>query len=577
MLTESELCKNNPVRHISKHFWIKDMDADVRPIRKLKWAQLRLLALYYWFKREQRPIRIIILKARKEGLSTLTQALMLIEALERGINAVVIAHDKETAQDIFEIGERFFTKYDLKKPDLRLSNRKEIKFKGVEGHIQVLTAGNVKAGTGLTTHFLHSSEAAKWPKGAETASALFQSVGRSSKTAHIIECTAYGFDLLFKPMWDNSQSGCKIHWGEEGGFPFVREVEITDREHWNGYVPLFIPWYEDPQYSREFETREEHSWFQESMSKEERDRMELYGLTLEQCHAYRWLLKSECRGDTETRYQEYPSSPEEAFIHSGRPRFKTSILNLMPVKDGRVGSIVPVSRMSRELRFEDDSGADTELWSRPTTGHEYVIGVDTAEGKIPEGSKKPDATVCQVLDRTRGGEQVCILRGQISEENLVEPLLLLAEFYNGAYVVIENNSTGKHVAIQMGKKYEKIRLYHNDDWNEEKRRYSREIGHRTTAGNRRLMIGKLANHLESHGLILYDQKTVHELNGFHTTAGGKAEAAQGYHDDHVMSLSLACIGLDSYPDKLKPYSPYARRGFPRSLRFSGGRRKKPIY
>ena len=94
------------------------MDADIRPIRKLKWAQLRLLALYYWFKREQRPIRIIILKARKEGLSTLTQALMLIEALERGINAVVIARENLTAQDIFEIGERFYTKYDLKKPDL---------------------------------------------------------------------------------------------------------------------------------------------------------------------------------------------------------------------------------------------------------------------------------------------------------------------------------------------------------------------------------------------------------------------------------------------------------------------------
>ena len=576
-LTEKELCQENPIRHIQRHFWIKDMDGDVRPMHTLKYAQLRLLALYYWFKRNNKAIRIIILKARKEGLSTLTQALMFTEALERGINAVVIAHDKETAQEIFSIGNRFYDRYDLGKPALQLSNRKELKFKDQEGHLQVLTAGNVKAGTGLTTHFLQSSEAAKWPKGAETAQALFQSIGRSPKTTHIIECTAYGYDPLFKPMWDNSDEYCKVQWGEEEGLPFVRDVEILDREHWNGYVPMFIPWFQDPQYAKEFEDRSERDWFKESMNDEESNRQSLYGLSLEQCNAYRSLLKSECRGDEETRYQEYPSCAEEAFIHSGRPRFKVSILNQMPVTEPRIGNIVPVGRMSRELRFEDDSGGDTYIWHSPRPGHQYVIGVDTAEGKVPEGSKKPDATVCQVLDRTRGGQQVAKICGQISEENVVEPLLLLAEYYNGAYLVIENNSTGKHVAIQVGKKYEKMRLYHNDDWNEDKRRYTREIGHRTTVGNRRLVIGKLASKLEGRAVILYDKRTVHECHGFHVTTGGKAEASQGYHDDHVISLALACIGLDTYPDNLKPYDPYKVSSMPRSYRFSGGRSRRPIY
>jgi len=307
--------------------------------------------------------------------------------------------------------------------------------------------------------------------------------------------------------------------------------------------------------------------------------MNLYDLELEQAHAYRWLLKSECRGDEETRYQEYPSSAEEAFIHSGTPRFRTDILNLMPIKDPRIGNIVPVSRMSRELRFEDDSGGDVYMWERPVLGHKYTIGVDTCEGKVPEGSKKPDASVAQVLDVTRGGEQVAKIYGQISEENLVEPLLLLAEFYNGAYLVIESNSTGKHVCIQAGDgRYPKLRLYHNDDWNPDKKRYSREIGHRTSPGNRRMMIGKLAHKLEGRSLVLYDAMTVHELHGFHKTPGGKAEAAQGYHDDHVMALTLACIGLDTYPDRLKPYTPYSlKEGVPHSYRFSGGRSIRPIY
>jgi len=202
--------------------------------------------------------------------------------------------------------------------------------------------------------------------------------------------------------------------------------------------------------------------------------------------------------------------------------------------------------------------------------------VDTSEGIVPDGTKKPDATVCQVLDRTRGGQQVAKIYGQISEENLVEPLLLLAEYYNGAYLVIENNA-GKHVCVMVKRRYPKSRLYHNDDWNEDKRRYSREVGHRTTVGNRRLVIGKIASKLEGRAVILYDKQTVHECNGFHVTTGGKAEASQGYHDDHVMALGMACIGLDTYPDNLKPYNPYSVGTAPRSYRFSGGRSRRPIY
>jgi len=249
----------------------------------------------------------------------------------------------------------------------------------------------------------------------------------------------------------------------------------------------------------------------------------------------------------------------------------------MPVETPRIGLIVPQSRRSRLLQFVEDSGGDTYLWRDPIPGHEYVIGVDTAEGLIPEGTKKPDGTVVQVLDRTRGGEQVAKIYGQISEENLVEPLLLLAEFYHGAYVVIESNA-GRHVCVEMKKNYEKHRLYHNDDWNEDKKRYSREVGHKMHVGNRRLVIGKMASKIEKRALILHDKESVHECHGFHTSAGGKAEAASGYHDDHVTALGMACIGLDSYPDNLKPFTPYSRvTSIPRSYRFIGGGQRKPIY
>ena len=243
---------------------------------------------------------------------------------------------------------------------------------------------------------------------------------------------------------------------------------------------------------------------------------------------------------------------------------------------------MPVSRMSRRIKFVPESNGDMYILEHPEAGRLYVASLDTSEGKIPDGAKKPDATCGFIVDKATG-RQVAKIYGQISEEHVVEPFMLMCEYYNGAYAVIENNATGKHVAIQMGKKYPSNRLYHNDDWDEGKRRMSRMIGHRTHAGNRRQWIGRLASYLEDRSFIITDAKTVEEMTHFHISEGGKAQAASGYHDDHVTAGWLIIIGLDAYPHTLKPYNPYSRNasGLPASYRFSRqrsfGGKSTPIY
>jgi len=577
---ETTLSKKNPIYHIEKHAWIKDASGVVRPLGELKVAQKKLLALYYWAKSNNQPVRIIILKARKEGLSTALQILMYYEVLARGIDAVVIAHDDGSTRKIFEIAERVHTRYQLEKPELRRSNVKEIKFRDREGSMSVLTAGNKYSGSGLTPQFLHCSEASKWRHGAETATSLMQSVADLPETAVVIECTACGFDSLYKPMWDAAADNCSIRWEINDDVGVKPIITVENREHWNGYLPLFIPWYEDQQYQKEFSYEGESKWFQESMDRVEEENMNKFGLSLEQMNAYRYLLKNKCQNDKKKRSQEYPYTPDEAFIHSGRPRFNVDIITSMPTVDPQRGTILPAARMSRRLQFHPDSGGDVYMWARPVPGHQYVCGVDTCEGKIPDGRSDPDGSVCQMFDYTAGGVQVAKIYGQISEELLVDPLLLFLEYYNGAYAVIESNSTGKHVAIEVANKYPDSRLYHRDDW-DQKGRKLREVGHRTHHGNRSRAIGRLATYMESRSIVIKDEKTCHELVGFHITSGGRAEATIGYHDDHVSALMLVCIGIDVYPQNLKAYSPYTKtENIPRSFRYSkqrGSGKTTPIY
>lgn len=547
----------------------------------LKHAQLMLLGLYLLCKDLRIPIRIIILKARKEGLSTLVEALMLLETIKRGIDALVIAHDDKATQKIFEISERFHRTYPRKAPALAKCNVHELKFKGEEGHMQVLTAGNVYAGTALTPQFLHASEAAKWPKGVATATALWQAIADLPDTCIIVECTAEGFDPLFKPMWEASHNHCDVSWKEEDGLP-IPSFEINNREEWNGYLPLFIPWFDDPQYSKSFNYDGESEWFADNMAIEEKAVMERYKLTPEQMNSYRWLLKQKCQNDTNIRSQEYPCNPLEAFIYSGRPRFNIEILSAMPVDKPLRGTLAPAARMSRKIIFHQDPQGDVYRWEEPVPGHSYIIGVDTAEGLIPTGSKKPDATVVQVFDRTMGGIQVAKIYGQISEDELVDPLVLLCEYYNGAWCVIENNNTGKMVARDMGKKYDKQRLYKEHDEDDPQRR-SKRIGFRTHGTNRRQWVGKLASFLNDRAFTIRDDKTVSEMVHFHITEGGRAEAAIGFHDDHVSAMWLVCVGFESYPDNLKPYNPYQKtttkqkRSYRYSQRHGRGGKPRRIY
>ena len=82
---------------------------------------------------------------------------------------------------------------------------------------------------------------------------------------------------------------------------------------------------------------EQRRHFSTTLDDYEKELIKRYQLSYEQLLWRRWTLKNKCQNDIKIFRQEYPSTPEEAFVTTGRPYLDHDKLDLMPLEDGRQG------------------------------------------------------------------------------------------------------------------------------------------------------------------------------------------------------------------------------------------------
>ena len=545
--------------HIEGHFYIKDKRGRVRPIKELRRSQRMFLALIHHIKEvwadQQLLVRILILKSRKTGISTIEACRQLIEVLRYGYDAAIIAQDLPTAQYIHEILKRAYEYYDLPKHALALSNKRELKFKNREGYIEVFTANQIAATRGRTPQIVHGSEVAHWEKGSDAAVSLFQAVANELNTSVVMETTANGDDSLFKPLWDAASDCCSITFHDNPAKPFGFHVEldISDPDNWNGFFPLFISAIDDED-CRLAVTEEEERRIGQTLDEYELMIMDKFNAPIEFIKWLRKALRLQCQGDVRIRKQEYPITPEEAFIVSGDPRFDIEALDAMPIEPGLIGYLKRDDRWDRKITFCEDRFEKMTVFKSPVRDHRYVIAIDTAEGRMPEGAKDPDESVAQILDIDNGpsAEQVGIIAGQLSEEDMVDRIALAGEYFNMAFLVPEwTGGHGEHLTIQLSKIYPIDRIYHRMDPFQEKSRGS-SLGLQVTVGNRNRLIADLAESIAEGSIRIHDKRTVRQCRHFVWNRRGRIEAAAGHHDDRVFALIGAIHGWKHYPRILRP-------------------------
>lgn len=329
--------------------------------------------------------------------------------------------------------------------------------------------------------------------------AIKPSLGKTTKT--IIISTSNGFNNVYADLWFGAQ------------------------KHENDFVPIFYSALDHPEYTQE----------------------------------YLDDMRNDFAGDLQGYKEAFPLTADEAFMSSSRAIFDQDVIAYWlkqiaenpEIPQMRVGRIDDESPSEQELtenpdsqmrrHFVDDEAGHLMLWKLPVNGHQYTIGVDTAEG-LAHG----DFSVAVVYDATEC-EVVAMLRGKFSQEVFAYPIEQLGWFYNMAWIVVEVNKGSEIIMQDLKANYQwlycrMVRANIAD-------LPTRVPGFYTSSTSKPRIIMQLRRKLADaqQPIKLYSRILLKELAVYEENEKKVLGAPRGKHDDCVMSLALAIEGTTSLP------------------------------
>jgi hypothetical protein len=443
-------------------------------------------------------VRVIILKARQQGFSTYVHAWITHKIThQKAKKGLIVAHVADSTSALFDMYRRTYDNLpEAVKPSTKYSSKRQLTFPILDSALMVATAGGDTIARGETINYAHLSEVGLWPKtnAKELMAGLLAAVPNSKNTAVFIESTARGMSGPFYQAWQDAVAGR------------------------SDYIPFFSPWFDSPEYRIEPPADFERTY-------EEQDLVKLHGLNDGQLMFRRITIANTSR---ELFQQEYPSTPEEAFLTSGRPVFNPEQINtrLQEVEP-------PLCQMAMEGgTFVEHPRGELKVWHEKEDAETYYIGADVAMG-----IKNGDYSVAQVLDSEM--RQVAVWRGHVHPDFFADILQALGIYYNQALICVENNNHGLLTAIRLGRDLAYPHVHTEVGEGQLMDKESFTIGFRTTQKTKPLIIDRLRAALRCGDLELNDAETLREMLSYIVTESGKMEAEEGCHDDCVMSLAMA--------------------------------------
>ena len=503
----------NTKRYIEEYIKIRNKEGKIVNFRLNK-PQQKLYDIIKEQKQAKKPVRVIILKARQMGFSTLTESILFKETVTKfNRRTGIITHKATATANLFNMSKLMLDclPEDMK-PSVKRSNAQELIFDndngtGLKSRIKCMTAGSSGVGRSDTFDNLHLSELAFW-EGDVTATltGLFQAVPNLPDTMIIIESTANGFEK-FKELWEQAVNG-------ESDF-----------------IPLFVAWHEMPEYSMPY------SGFK--LTEEEERLKEIYNLTNDQLEWRRWCIRNNCQNDIDQFKQEYPSNPEEAFISTGSCIFdKEAVINRLryvpkPIKQGYFVYNEENARhnIMSDIKWVNDKKGCIKLFKLPNMPAftQYCLGGDTA------GDTQGDEFSSDVVD-AKSLEQVATLTMQTDEDLYAKQMYCLGMYYGWALMAIETN-----YSTYPQKKLEELgypNFYVRETVDRFDKTVTKQFGFNTNKKTKPLMLANLVELVREHTDIFNDEKTLRQMLTFVKKDGGVQEAEEGYHDDKVMSISI---------------------------------------
>lgn len=266
-------------KFIEDNFLILDQELQTPVPFILKPVQVEYLEMLVADHPGMEGVREIILKARQEGFSSLILALFTVDFILRPYSVSICVSHKRDATELLFKKVKFYLESFCQKNGITMKEYLSSETKGmIENRVNnavfyIQTAGSKVGGRGGSARNLHFSEGAFY---ADTE--LITAEEMLTATAQQVP---QGFGMIFIESTANG----------EGNY-YQKEWERAYTDHVSNYTPRFFGW--EKYYSP--------AWIEEKKKE------------------FASLQKFQ---------QEYPRTPEEAFIASGSPYFRNDILDIM--------------------------------------------------------------------------------------------------------------------------------------------------------------------------------------------------------------------------------------------------------
>lgn len=524
-------------------------------------AQRQYLAAMERLRLANKPIDIILCKARQWGGSTLTQLYMLWIQLvhKRNWNSVICGDIEKQSSIVAGMLSKVINRYPR-----WATGGKQITTTPYQGaqKTRVISWSNSRYSLGSSQKpdslrsedisMAHLTEVGLWKatqgrKPEDLVQSIFGSIASGPYTVKVLESTAKGVGNFFHRTW----------------------IDAVERR--NNFTPVFIPWYSIDLYSKSIEEKD-YPAFIDSLDEYEQQLFEL-GATLE---AIAWYRDKRREMPDEWRlFSEFPSTAAEAFQSTGHRVFRISYVNnirrtcVPPTFKGDIVSRgYTTDRQGRNIEQteflpatpgEDTSENSLWVWLMPDKEQElrdrYIVTVD-----VGGTSDKADYSCILVADRLAmldGGvpEIAACWHGHIEHDRLAWKAMEIARAYNNALLIIEANTLEtegtegdnfEYILNEIAGKYSN--LYSRTSQMEIKQGRPRRWGFHTNSSTKPMVINFLIKALRDELYIERCLQTTYELDLYELKENGKEMGAvEGNHDDRVMATAILVWACYNHP------------------------------
>lgn len=576
--------------------YIKDKDPGQPDcLFRLTYPQRRFVERLEAARLADKPIRIILLKARQWGGSTTSQLYMAwLQLIHRtGLNSLIISHVSPGSEKIRAMFKKMIDAYPV-------SMLHDIGQTYLPNEPKLIGEGNSRISQRIpqrnTIISIGTAESPDSCRGGDYALVHLSEVGLwkdtpGKKPEDIVRSACSG--VLYRPY---TMIVCESTANGVGNYFHSEYKAAADPDVKSQFEAMFVPWFDIELYRLPFASDQARTRFAQALidnrhiDTPQSDRQESgaylwwlwnQGATLEGIH---WYIAERAKyNDHSQMASEYPTDDIEAFTNSGNRIFDIYQIERLratcrpPRYTGEItGRENAGSNALLNLRFGALQNGALHVWSLPDTAtrlpdtdnapvyastpdpyaetveNRYLVVVD-----IGGRGHKADWSVILVLDRVLMLEPdghpsvVAQWRGHIDIDLLAWKAAQIAAFYDNALLVIESNTleTNDRTRIVDGDQstfiLNQIRdiypnLYARPQSDDEIRQHApRRYGFHTNTATKPKIISTLIQCIRDRLYTERDSRALDEYATFERRPNGSTGAILGAHDDILMTRAIA--------------------------------------